>query len=249
MILLVDVGNTRVKWAIGDAKGIGGASSVVHRRDPVNIIAKAWSQLQVPSAVMVSSVAGKVLNRHIGDWCRDAWRLTPEFVVPQRSAWGITNGYSDPESLGPDRWLALIAVHNIGEGPACVIDCGTAVTIDGLDQHGLHLGGLILPGLGLMRESLHRGAAHLPHATHSEVGEFELLATDTVSGIRSGTGLGLAAAIDGLVASMEDRLSVAMRRFLTGGDGGVLAPHVSAAYQLRPHLVLEGLAVVAGLVP
>ena len=146
----------------------------------------------------------------------------------------MNNAYDNPGQLGADRWAALIGAHALHPGAAIVVMAGTATTIDALDGTGRFRGGLILPGLALMRTALARNTADLPHAT----GHYRSLPTNTDDAIVSGAIHATLGAIERMRATLgKDTLCL-----LSGGAAGELAPHLELPQQQIDNLVLEGLA-------
>jgi type III pantothenate kinase len=249
MILLVDAGNTRIKWA-----GLEGAvlksGAAVLRRDcaqDIDSLAAVWAALPAPQRLLIASVAGPDFSARIGAWSKKFWGLDPEFVTAQAHAFGIINAYTEPQRLGVDRWLALIAARQLAAGPVCIVDCGTALTVDVMADNGEHLGGLIIPGLGLMRRALLENTAGIEAAiggaSHEEV---TLLAKDTRRAVMGGTLYAAIAVIDRIVQDVTEAVGAGMTCMLTGGDADTVRPLLHAGFRYEPELVLKGLAVVAG---
>ena len=163
--------------------------------------------------------------------------------MPRRSSYGVSNAYTSPERLGADRWATLVAAHHLYPGPSCVVDCGTAVTIDAVAGTGEHLGGLILPGLTMMRQALVENTQGIGRVA---TGDVSLLARNTDDGVTAGTLYALVAALDRIVADVAAELDGEVALLLTGGDAGMLLPLLQDSWQHEPDLVLQGLAVIAG---
>jgi type III pantothenate kinase len=203
----------------------------------------AWADLPAPGEILVGSVAGAERDQALRALCHDLWGCEPRFVAAQARAAGVQSGYEVPGQLGVDRWCALVAVHADGGGPACVVDCGTAVTIDLIDGVGRHQGGLILPGLSLMRECLLARTRIPPVASppaRPEPGR------GTGAAIANGALLAVLGAVRETLARAATGGLGAARLVVTGGDGAAVVASWDAPAELRPDLVLEGLAVVAG---
>ena len=238
MRLLVDIGNTRCKWALARETALleTGAFS---RADPEDWIA-ALPQAQVES-IHVSSVAQPEALARLRAFAFD---LGVDLSVAESRARfaELTNAYHDPERLGVDRWMACIAAWADAPGSVLVADAGTALTLDFVDARGAHRGGLITPGVATMRAALRRQTQLRPSRENAAP---VWLARDTDSAIAAGTLRSAISLLDNAVAELgPDRL------LLTGGGGAELATHLAAAWVLRPHLVLEGLAIHArGLPP
>lgn len=237
MQLLVDLGNTRFKWAVLDGDRLSPAQAVVHRgQDLAAILSAAWADGPVPSAVHLASVAAHDKRQLVEDWVRRHWACELREHVSGKSVLGLHNAYRDPVRLGVDRWLALVAAWQDFGQPICVVDCGSAVTVDILDGEGGHLGGWIVPGLQLMRQALQQGT---PLAMAKGVAD-TAFGQDTETGIRNGT----AQAIVGLIEQALSVSHLSPRLLLTGGDAAEVAHLLNREYEIRPDLVLEGLAAV-----
>lgn len=242
--LLVDLGNTRVKWALLRDGALGPASAVVHAGVGIAAALRpSWGALPRPGRVLVGSVAGTARDDELRRLCRELWACEPELVAAVAQAAGVTSGYDSPDRLGVDRWLALLAAHADRRGAACVVDCGTAVTIDLLDAAGRHRGGLILPGLGLMRDCLLSRTRIPPVAPPQARAD---LGRDTGAAIANGALLAIAGAVRETLARATDPCGSIPRLVVAGGDAAALAALFGATAELRPDLVLEGLAVLAG---
>lgn len=242
-ILLLDVGNTNLKWAwlrAGQRSAVESAAH--HQTDIVALAADLWGRSDRPERLLIASVAGEGVARDLGRWSREQWGLEPEFVTSRASALGVENGYRQPERLGVDRWLTLVALRRQEQGPVCVVDCGTAITIDVMDAEGKHLGGLILPGLTMMREALLAGTQlpEMPISNHSA-----LLAQDTADAINAGGIQATAALIERVVEETGQQPGGSPRVVLTGSDAPHLAAALKIGFEIDRELVMRGLAVVA----
>ncbi len=242
MTFLLDIGNSRVKWGRWDDGRLLDVGSSAHGGKPFKSEAPLWREFAKPDAVYAVSVIGPEGNQSVAQTIRDLWALETRFVGPETGAALVRNGYGDPQQLGADRWAALIGARGRADQPLCVIDAGTAVTIDGLSAEGEFLGGVILPGLGLARRALNAGTHRLGLPGE---GDYTVFGRDTESCIRGGTVFGLVGAIERITAEMERAMGVPLVRLLTGGDAGLLAGHLQGDYQQCPDLVLEGLAILA----
>ncbi|MDX1657105.1 MAG: type III pantothenate kinase [Candidatus Competibacteraceae bacterium] len=243
MILLVDAGNTRVKWLLWEGERLLTRGGLAHRGIPRRELApRLWGGLQAPARVLIANVAGPELGTALAAWMALTWSLTPRFVASEARGYGISNAYAHPERLGVDRWVAMIGARSLSQGPSSITDCGTAVTVDGLSQQGEHLGGVIIPGPKLMRQALYLDTSQIP----PEEGEVVLFGRNTRDGVWSGTAHAVAAAVDRISGRMADALGFDTRHFLTGGDAEVLLPYLEGSYRLEPDLIFQGLLVMAG---
>ena len=168
----------------------------------------------------------------------------PEFLHSQASLCGVTNAYQAPERLGTDRWANLIAAHAYYPGPAVIIDCGTAITIDALDAAGKHLGGLIVPGMDLMSAALVGNAAGI-ELKEPESQSVSLLGSSTESAVAGGVLYTAVALVDRVCQDLRAELGHATKMLLTGGDAGRILPLLGNRPRHDANLVLKGLSVFA----
>lgn len=237
MKLVIDLGNTRLKWAQCGPQGWQPGESCASDAIPA-----AWTTLARPAGAWLASVARADASNALCEWMQRAWNLNVERVTARREACGVRVLYEDPETLGADRFAALIGARHRVQKACVVVDCGTAVTVDALADNGDHLGGVILPGLAMMRGALteRTGLIRTSGGRADDV-----CARTTQDGVAAGTLIGLAGAIDALLARQLDRLGPA-RVILTGGDAALLRSLLKMEAIEIPDLVLRGVAVVAG---
>jgi type III pantothenate kinase len=241
VILLADVGNSRIKWAIGEAGVLQQRGQASHHEGSwVDLLEDQWLDLTRPTRVLIVSVAGPEVRAALTRWIRQAWGIEAEFVISTAAACGIRNSYAEPERMGADRWVAMIAAHALIGQDCYVVDCGTAVTVDALTADGRHLGGIIMPGMRLMREALYRETRQIP----PESGEARLFGQNTRDGVWGGVLYAIASAIDGITERMIARHGPGVR-LLTGGDAETVLPFLENAYRWEPDLIFTGLRVIA----
>lgn len=240
MNLVVDVGNSRIKWAqVADGRMAPGAS--FERHGPVEAaLSTAWGHMAPPSGVLVCSVAGSSYNDRLAQWTQTHWRLQPAWLRSRSQYLGITNAYARPEQLGNDRWAALIGARGLLSGPLGVIDCGTAATLDAVDDDGRHRGGLILPGLALARQSLLQRTDSIRDLGPTSPG---VLGRSTAECVANGTRLGLAGALERSMKEL-DQVLPGLAWVATGGEWPELAALIDRPVSHDPDLVLKGLARV-----
>jgi type III pantothenate kinase len=248
-IVLLDAGNSRVKSARLQRGLLSNVVTTEYRSGNRAQDAVAASESSdMPQRIVVSSVLG---DRFEADFTRLAelrFGIKAEFVKSIKAAYGIRVGYANPKTFGADRFCALVAARR-GHPQSCIlVDCGTAVTIDALAGDGQHLGGLIIPGLDLMRRSLLEHTARLTVGLKSN--DSRLFGCTTTEGVRVGTLRGLTAAIDQIVGDMSACMvansgGTPVSRIISGGAGAYLLPRLAATYELDPWLVLRGLAVIS----
>jgi type III pantothenate kinase len=244
MILLVDVGNTRIKWRLWEPGRTGPSGSLLYKELAwTGLGERLWGGLERPSEVMIANVAGADMATALRDWIQQAWQLEPRFATTAAAGYGVSNAYAIPAQMGVDRWVAMIGARALLGQSCCIVDCGTAVTVDALTAEGRHLGGVIFPGVRLMREALYRDTRQIPAEDRGQPTVFGQSTRDCVWG---GTTYGVAAAIDGIAERMEEKLSGETQRLLTGGDADLLLPYLRGHYRREPELIFQGLLVMTG---
>ena len=239
--LLVDVGNSRIKWAwarggelLLERGGHGEFSDLERACRPA-----AASR---PSEVLVASVAGAERARQIAELCTVRWDIAPRILSSQAEQGGVRNGYREPEKLGVDRWLAIVgAVARYGK-PVVVWDLGTAATLDAVDGDGQHLGGWILPGPATMLDSLGRKTKLKVPEELAEFGAIEP-GIATAECIRRGVLAAQAGALEQFLQSLEGRLGENPQRIVTGGAAPSLVEALGIDCVLDPLLVFRGMLV------
>jgi len=239
MKLLVDLGNSRLKWCTEQDGRLSPVNAIDYKHaSGLEALRQSWSELAQPRDLAISSVAHGALAQ---DTIALAFALWPKVTLYQAQSaayeYGVHNAYAEPTKLGVDRWLALLAAHRHYPGNVCVVDCGTAVTLDAVTADGQHLGGLICPGLNLMRNALAANTANLPLKTYAPQAQ---LANATEPAIANGVLLAAA----GMVALAAKQLTGNFRLLITGGDADLLVSALELPVTIDPDLVLKGLALV-----
>lgn len=240
MILELDCGNTRVKWRVRKdseivMRGIFSTQEWVDAKTTLDL--KSAGLLRV----LIGSVLGDEFARKLAYWSITHLGINPEFAVSEPHSNGVTNGYQQPEKLGVDRWLAILAASTHSKVARVIVDCGSAITVDLVTSQGEHVGGYIAPGLRLMRESLESKTAAI---RLGQIGypENTFPGRNTVAAIKSAE----LAMISGLV----EQAKVVLKNYdtsdaallVTGGDGEWLVSMLKdGVYQ--EDLVLDGLQI------
>jgi type III pantothenate kinase len=247
MILVIDVGNTRLKWAWLTTTGLSDQQAIVHRDAKPGIwTAALFESAQKPTRVLVSNVAGPAMAKTLMQLTKQIFHLKIEFVTATQQFHGLTNGYLDPTLLGADRWLALIGAWTLARSALCVVDAGTAVKVDSVDATGQHLGGLIAPGIHMMREALMSKTSDIARAAeHSTPSLAGILANNTIGAVSRGAVFALAGMADRAAELIEQNTGVRPKLFITGGDAGIITGTMRSHGEIVPDLVLQGLAVIA----
>jgi type III pantothenate kinase len=244
--LLVDIGNSRVKWA----RLAGGAIGPQQAADYAQWSVADWHRelfAQAPvRRVVVATVAGERSAQALREAARQSAACEVHFVATTGAAAGVRNGYPEPALLGVDRWVAVIAAHHLTHEACCVVDIGTAATIDAVTADGQHLGGFIVPGPQLMADSLLHGTSDLlAHASAGGSAGPQLFATNTRDAIDGGCRVALAALADRAVDDLQRRTRSRPVLLFTGGAAPLVVPQVRSPVRQVPDLVLRGLAVLA----
>ncbi len=246
MLLLIDAGNTRIKWALADAgstPGMWRASGAVAHADLAQLPG-AWQAALGHGSIgraMISNVAGAVLRERLQ-------HALPASLGPAGVSWfaslpemaGVRNGYRNPAQLGCDRFAAAIGARTLVPDQALIVaNCGTATTIDALTKDGVLLGGMILPGLSLMASSLARNTAQLPWIA-SDARLPADFADNTNDAILSGCLAAQCGAIERACALHQARECI-----ISGGAARFIAPMLSLPHRIVDNIVLIGLHTAA----
>ncbi len=248
--LAIDIGNTRLKWALYDA-ALPGAALLAHGAEFLDHIERLadgpWAELPAPDAMLGCVVAGDAVRRRAEEQVTERFfDCVPRWVVASAAEAGIVNGYDHPTRLGADRWVAMIGARHrmLATGPArpmVVVLIGTAVTVEAVDASGRFLGGLILPGHGIMLRALESGTAGL-HVPTGEVREFP---TNTSDALTSGGTYAIAGAVERMVQHVRSHCGAEPACYMTGGAGWKMAPAMNGHFELVDSLIMDGLLVIA----
>lgn len=246
MLLLIDIGNTRIKWARFDAGSMGPQAAAVHANwTPQDFIQQILNSGPRAGRVLIANVGGKRMGELAQAAIASAWQVEPRFLHSPAAQAGIRNAYPEPAKFGVDRWLCLLGGRALEPRPLCVVSVGTAMTIDGLDAGGQHLGGVIVPGPDLMVSSLLKNTSDIAHRAVGGQARDALFADNTLGAIQQGAIHSLAALVERALQTLEQQLGEAPVLLLTGGAASRLQGAIRCAGREIPDLVLRGLAVVA----
>ena len=239
-LIAIDAGNTRIKWGVHDgAIWIARGALPTSEAASLSKVSAGW-----PGAarIVACNVAGQVVEDVIGTALGTRFPA-PLWLRSSAGICGVRNAYDQPESLGADRWAALIGARGLSSTDCLVVGAGTATTVDWLDASGEFRGGLILPGIDLMRASLARDTAQLPLAE----GKFSTTPRSTVDAIASGCLHAQIGAIERMFSELPS--SPGTICLLTGGAAHRIAPHLLIPFKLTENLVLDGLIRFAVMHP
>lgn len=242
--LAIDIGNTRLKWA-SYSSGEPGAELLGHGAvflETIDSLADTdWRGLTAPTSMLGCVVAGEAVRRRVEEQL-ELWDVEPRWVVPQSRGGGVVNCYDHPTRLGADRWVALVGTRQrvLATGPAraaMVVMVGTAATVDALDADGRFLGGLILPGFGLMLRALEMGTAGLKSPT----GEVVSFPKNTSDALMSGGAHAMAGAVERMYRTLKDHAGHEPMLVMTGGAAPKLLPIVDLPFEVVDTLIFDGL--------
>jgi type III pantothenate kinase len=246
-VLAIDCGNTRIKYTVAD-KGLGKVESMpLHESVPA--LAARWRAVLQPhgqpDSIVISNVAGDIVAGALAE-SLGVFGAQPHWVRSVPRQCGVVNRYDEPGKLGSDRWAAAIGAWNLEREACLVVNAGTATTVDALSQQGEFLGGLILPGLSMMRESLARGTADLPLVVAAGVEKKPRNMVEFPRNTADAIWNGCLAAQAGAIERMWRRLPESATCLLSGGAAQDLYPALNMPCLVVDNLVLEGLVHIAG---
>jgi type III pantothenate kinase len=238
MNLLIDMGNTRLKWAISDNFDIVPGTPIANANIDRARLMQLWQTIAPPKQLAIACVSASQLCDLVIAVVLELWPgITIVQVKSEAQAFGIFNAYQEPEKLGVDRWLGMVSGYNKYRKALCVVSCGTAITLDIVDDSGTHLGGLISPGLRLMKQALSNNAENLDlNETAYPLG----LATFTDAAIYNGALSAACGFIEFALANQPEDLPL----LITGGDAEAIAAHLTRSVIIHADLVLHGLALM-----
>lgn len=261
--LLIDLGNTRLKWACyhaGELQPVG-----LFVVDPVRFVddlSTSWSGLKKPDTIILSSDVDETLTAALNSWTKHTWGVEVTLINAEANAYAVKNAYAEPIKLGSDRWASLVAVKNTLNQAAIIVDCGTAITIDAISYDGEHQGGIILPGIKTMYDALTRKTHKISSAdTNTQYIDMDIdsgvrvaaLANNTTDGISNGIYTSAVACINEMVDQIKSTIAKdthsnsdnELACIITGGDAQAIQGLLSTSFEYKPNLVLEGLAYMA----
>ena len=239
-MLLIDVGNNRIKSAVWSNDHWLLPRTIEYKKNNLPHAFDEIIQGISPQSVYISCVVD-AMKEPLSSWFVSQWVVEPRFIVAVPDMCGVRNAYANTAALGVDRWLAMVAAFNKFKSSVCVIDCGTAVTVDVVAANGQHQGGLIMPGLQLMHDSLFTSTSKLKTGP----GDLVELATNTQDAVTSGCHQLLAYGLD-VICQKQQAIYADMQIVITGGDGKIIARMMTAKNVFISTLVLDGLLIAAG---
>ncbi|MFZ4551791.1 MAG: type III pantothenate kinase [Aquabacterium sp.] len=250
--LVIDIGNTRLKWGLYSAPSRQSellAHGAVVLEDIDYLWHLYWKNLHhQPKAMLGCVVAGEAIKRRVEEQLEEGWGVKPNWVSSSSEAGGVQNGYEHPQRLGADRWAAIIGARQralltdpVTPPPVLAVMVGTAVTVDAIDASGRFLGGLILPGFGLMYRALESGTAGLKVPT----GEVHDFPTNTSDALMSGGTDAIAGAIERSLRRLRVHAGKEPLLIMSGGAVSRLSHVTELPATIAENLIFEGLLTLA----
>jgi len=243
--LLIDIGNSSLKWALSSANGL---SEMSQQQYPETIstvfFEEQWRDLDKPSDIIVSCVASNDVWNALVNTCKDLWGFTISKITTLKEEGGLTVAYDEPSHLGSDRWCAMLGALDSSDSDFIVIDAGSALTIDVVNEFGKHLGGYIVPGINMMKQSLGMNTALVQLHGESDSLTSLSLGQTTRSCVESGILLSAVILIESVYKKQMQQIKNG-QVYITGGDAELLASYFSFKCAIIPALVLHGLNVLA----
>jgi len=254
VIFLLDIGNSRIKGGLYSPEGLV-STGLIPSYDAKELtsidILKLWRSSEAPDGILLSSVASPSLMDIIETRLFSAWKCRIHHVHADSMAYGVSNAYEvHPERLGADRWASLIAAHHYIGKPVCIVDCGTTITFDAIDAWGKHMGGMIVPGLCMMKQALLKKTGRLHGAIQSSMpiktssGE-KWLPANTNQAIEWGILHSAIGFVNHAVMRLEHQCPHGFVRILTGGDAPKIVTSLPGTWRVENDWVLKGLSVIA----
>ena len=244
MRLLIDIGNSRLKWSWQISGQIGPVDAIVYDlKNLANELPVLWQEYARPEQVWVSSVANPAVTKVLNEFFSLQWAISAHYIQATETALGVVNAYTEPHTLGCDRWAAMLAAYGHEANCVMIIDCGTAVTIDAVDSKGQHLGGTISPGIKLCNTALNQ-QTNLHWQTTGSVLPDQVFACSTADAITTGIGHAIVALIEHAYQQLTESGHHPVV-YLTGGDATYLSKALHIEHKYVEDLVLQGLAMLA----
>ncbi|MCX7183285.1 MAG: type III pantothenate kinase [Nitrosospira sp.] len=237
-LMAIDSGNTRIKWGLHDGLAWFKQGVVLH--DNRASLHQEWQDLPKPMHIIIANVAGAEAQVMLSELI-SCWKLQPEWMTATAYQCGVRNYYANPTLLGCDRWAGMIAAWKIQQQGCLVVNTGTAMTVDALSDTGEFLGGIIMPGLNLMQQTLTTHTALLKQ----EKGNFSDYPDNTADAIHSGAMQALVGAVERMATLLSVTLGHVPSCIISGGASHSLHSQLNVSAEIVDDLVLQGLVLIA----
>lgn len=246
MNLLIDIGNSRLKWAqYQNGKLLPGETLDTDLETLLQQFDMNWGKLARPERVVASNVAGNEIAELLNHWVEQHWQCRVEFLSAKKMAAGVVNGYRIPQQLGVDRWAAIVAAFRLTGSACMVIDYGTAMTLDIVDGVGRHQGGMILPGRTMMRKALESGTGQIAESSFDDAAIS--LGRSTDEAIAAAINRSAIALVESVRTRWEAEKGESLACIVTGGDARSLFDSQLSHCRNVPDLVLRGVMLLSGM--
>lgn len=244
MILLVDVGNSRFKFAQYQQQQLTYAEPIIHQQiEPEKILTQAWAHLSKPKNIIIACVAKSEWRENLSRWCAEHWEIKPVFLQAAPELLNVKNAYQDASTLGVDRWLAMVAAFHQFNTLLCVISLGTFITVDVVDQQGHHLGGMIAPNDFMLKQAISWQTDGKITISQDAKAIPTLLANNTADGIATGCQFMLQTFLTATAEHLQQQFNQPISIILTGGGAQYMFDTDLKNSLIKPNLVLEGMAL------
>ncbi|MCP4302922.1 MAG: type III pantothenate kinase [Gammaproteobacteria bacterium] len=243
--LLLDVGNSRIKWGVLDGGEIRRAGHISQERIREKGLQVLTTKLpRRVDEVFASNVAGTSFATRLSGVVGMHCDCDVRFARSEKRGWGVQNSYTQPRRMGVDRWVAMVGAWAEIQDACLVVDVGTAITLDAIDESGAHLGGQIIPGVGAMATALVVATSDIPSVRPLPARKgclMQMFARTTAGAVREGALNAVAGAVDRAIETLGAN-GIEAETVLTGGDASRILNALYVTPLHRPHLVLQGLA-------
>ena len=244
-VLLIDIGNSSLKWCIADSNGLSAMSQELYPKDiTTDFFIHNWHVLEQPNDIVVSCVAQNIVWLALEKACFELWDIKVQKVNSLKKQFGLINAYENVSSLGSDRWCAMLGGLHQANSAFIVINAGSALTVDVVNEAGQHLGGYVVPGINMMKKSLGLHTAQVQVDSTSNVLTDLSLGHSTEECVESGIHLLVVKFIEAIYKKVSLDMN-GCQTFVSGGDAKSITDLLSFNSDVVPDLVLRGLAVIA----
>lgn len=245
--LLIDIGNSRIKWAYSQNGRLIHHGSAKRSQSLPDQTQTAWLENARPVRVIAANVAGDAFADLLDQWAQRHWQQAVDYIKVEPKGFGIELAYAEIERFGVDRWLALVAARQLHKSAVAVIDAGTAVTLDVISAEGQHLGGIIVPGLALMSEALRQKSTGIQYGIQgARADQSALFGADTHGCIEKGGLYAVTGAIEHVLHRFVSQNGLGLSVLICGGDAERVMAELNIECQHIPDLVLQGMQIVKG---
>lgn len=248
-LLVIDIGNSSLKWALTDFS-IASTNSINMQQQLLPELVNSeyfesiWINLDKPTVILASSVTSEEKWLALENACENLWQLNAQRVKASDKGYGLKNAYIQPQDLGSDRWSAMIGAYQLLKSDIMIVSCGSAMTIDVVDATGTHLGGYILPGLDMMKQSLGNNTAKVGLVTEKPENLSLEPESTTASCVNAAVHLASIKLIEA-VYNQQIKRAKEIKCILSGGNAELISSLMALECIVAPDLVLRGLAYIA----